>query len=358
MKTQIIEGLTQGAYESYLNKRQYEALYWPTFFPIKNVNTLDSKTLIGEEGSRVAAAIISYNAKTPEATRKTINTKHFDIPKIAFKRIKTENEILEHQVTKAIIGNDAVIEDYFNDAKFVVDACNARMEWVALTALSTTKLQLTNTNNPAGIVNETVIDFGIPTANKKGVATAWSTDNATTMTPIADFKNVVKAARAKGITFQYALMNPDAYDLVTGCTEFQTAAKSLLVGESQLLGLMSLEVSNKILKALRLPEIRLIETSIDIESKAGVRASANPWNASYVLFVPEVSMGRMHNAPIAEEIEKPLDVIQAKRGNVLVSVKKEFDPVSVVTKGECNAFPSWSNVDRCFSLYVDGTSWA
>lgn len=358
MKTPIIEGLTQGKLDSYLKERQYSALYWPTFFPLKNVNSLNGQTLIGEFGSRVAASIISYNAKSPLAGRKAIEKKYFDIPKISVSREKDEKMILEQAITRAMQGNDAVLNDYFEDMDFVFDGCNGKLEQIALTMLSKTKYQLSITNNPQGIVNETVLDSGMPAANKKAVSVAWSTANATTMKPITDFKAVVKAGRAKGHSFVKALMNPDAYDLITASTEFQAAAKSLLVGESQLLGLMSLDVANKILKSLRLPEIALVETSVGVEGKDGVVTESNPWNANYVLFVPEITMGSTLNGPIAEELEKPLDVIQSKKGNVLVSVKRDFNPSKVVTKGECNAFPSWVNVDRCYSLYVADTTWA
>ena len=357
MKTPIIEGLTQGKLDSYLKERQYSALYWPTLFPLKTVNSLDAKTLIGDVGSRIAAFVISYNAKAPEATRKSIETKHFDIPKVAVKRTKSEKEILDHAITRAIQGNDAVIEDYFNDASFVYDACNGRMEEMALSFLSKTTYQLTTTNNPQGIVNETVIDSGMPTANKKAVSVAWSVANAATMKPITDFKAVVKSARALGISFSKALMNPDTYDLITGSTEFQTAA-SKLIGEGQALGFMPYDMTNRVFTALNLPPIAVISTSVGIEAKDGTVTYSNPWDANYVLFIPDTNMGNMYNGPIAEELEKPLDVLQSKKGNILISVKKQNDPASVTTKGECNAFPSWVNVDRCFSLYIADTTWA
>lgn len=360
MKTPIIEGVSEPGLVSYLKSRQYDALYWPNFFPLQNVNTLDGKTLIGAVGSRVAAYIIAYDAKAPEVGRKGIQTTHFDIPKIAIARPKNEKQILEHAVTRAIRGMDAVIEDMYNDVDFVVDAVNAKMESIVLTVMSTTKYQLTTTNNPLGIVNETVIDFGMPAANKKVATTAiWSTANAATMTPIADFKALIKAARDLGIYFERMLMHPDMFDLITGCTEFQTACKSLLVGESQILGMMSLDVVNKVLNTLRLPPISLIETSIATENKAGVLTEANPWDKNHILFVPQMRLGDFYNGPIAEELERPPMIIQSKKGNVLVSVERKFNPVSILTKGEANCFPSWPTIDRCFSLYTQSTStWA
>jgi hypothetical protein len=359
MKTPIIEGFTQAGLESYLNSRQYQALYWPTLFPVKNVNSLDGKTMIGEAGSRVAAYVISFDSKAPEASRKSLRKLNFDIPKSAIARRKTEAEILEHQITKALRGNDAVLEDYFNDLDFVYDGVQARLEHLALQALSLTKVKLTTTNNPMGIVNEEYVDFGMPAANKKTVAVVWSTANLATMTPITDFKNVVKAARALGITFSKALVNPDAYDLITGSTEFLTAAKSLTKGEELIVGAVTTNMANAVFKSLRLPELVIIETSVGIENAAGVITYSNPWDANHVTFIPSTTVGSMFNGPIAEEIEKPQDVLQSKKDNVLLSVHKEFNPVNVVTKGEANAFPSWPSVVKCFSLYTNNTStWA
>lgn len=359
MKTPIIEGFTQAGLESYLNARQYAALYWPTIFPLKPVNRLDGTTIIGDSGNRVAAHVISFDASAPKATRKELVKRYFDIPKSAISRVKSEKEILEHTITRALRGNDAVLEDYFNDVDFVYDAVQARLEWFALQAISLTKIKLSTTNNPMGIVNEEYVDFGMPTANKKTVAVVWSTANAATMTPIVDFKNVVKAARTAGVKLAKVLVSPDAFDLITGSTEFQTAAKSLVAGESLVLGNLTLDIVNSVLKALRLPELVIVDTSVAIEDAAGNITNANPFDANHVTFIPQVNLGSMFNGPIAEEIEKPEEVIQSKRSNVLISVKKTFDPVNVITKGEANAFPSWPMVDKCYSLYTNNAStWA
>lgn len=359
MKTPIIEGFTQAGLESYLNARQYAALYWPTLFPLKPVNRLDGTTIIGDSGNRVAAHVISFDASAPKATRKELVKRYFDIPKSAISRVKSEKEILEHTITKALRGNDAVLEDYYNDVDFVYDAVQARLEWFALQAISLTKIKLSTTNNPMGIVNEEYVDFGMPTANKKTVAVVWSTANAATMTPIVDFKNVVKAARTAGVKLAKVLVSPDAFDLITGSTEFQTAAKSLVAGESLVLGNLTLDIVNSVLKALRLPELVIVDTSVAIEDAAGNITNANPFDANHVTFIPQVNLGSMFNGPIAEEIEKPEEVIQSKRSNVLISVKKTFDPVNVITKGEANAFPSWPMVDKCYSLYTNNAStWA
>lgn len=359
MKTPIIEGVTQAGLESYLAARQYDELYWPTLFPIKNVDLLDGKTLIGSVGSRVAAHVISYNSKAPEAGRKSLTTKYFDIPKIAQSRRKEEKEILEHKITRSIRGNDAVIEDYFNDIDFVYDSCMARLEWMALTALSTGYLQLSTTNNPQGIINETTIDFGLPTANKQVVSVVWNTTNAGngTMVPITDFLAVVKAARALGITFKRMLMTTDTFDLMCTATGFTKYFANTQL--SSVTTALTLENINNVLIAYRIPPITLIETSVNIEAKSGALTATNPWSTTHILFIPDIAVGNMYNGPIAEQVERPDGVLMSTRGNVSLSIRREYNPVSVLTKGECNAFPSWPSVDRCFSLYTASAStWA
>ena len=359
MKTPIIEGFSQAGLEFYLNTRQYSALYWPSLFPVKSVNSLDGKTIIGEQGSRVAAYVTSYDSKAPEVSRKTLSTQYFDIPKIAIARKKSEKEILEHYIAKSISGNNAVIADYFNDVDFVYDAVSARMEWIALQSLSLTKFTLSTTNNPLGIVNETAVDFGMPTANKKAASVVWSVGNKATMKPITDIKTVVNAGRDAGVKLNRILMTPAMFDVLTGSDDFQTLIKSMVAGQSLVTGLVGVETANSVLTSLGLPTIILVDTSVGVENAAGTIAYANPWDVNHILFVPDTNMGNMFAGPIAEELEKPEGVMLSKRGNILVSVQKEFNPSSILTKGESNSFPSWPKVDKCFNMYVaNASTWA
>jgi hypothetical protein len=39
-----------------------------------------------------------------------------------------------------------------------------------------------------------------------------------------------------------------------------------------------------------------------------------------------------------------------KQNNTLITIWNTVDPVSVLTKGELNAFPSWPTIDRALRL--------
>lgn len=254
-------------------------------------------------------------------------------------------------------GEDPVFKDYMNDVEFVFNGVWDRLEWMALQALSTTKLQLSVTNNPQGIVNETVLDFGMPADNKICVGSVWTEANIANVDPIKDFLKVTKAARKAGVVLQKLLMASDTFDFICTATKFtkyfaNTQLQSVTTA-------LTLENVNRVLVAYRIPPITLIDSFVGIENKAGIVNIVNPWDTNHVLFMPDAKVGNMYAGPIAEQIRKPDGVAISMRDNVSLSVRTESDPVSVLTKGEMNAFPSWPTVDRCFSLYTqDASTWA
>ena len=65
METTIIKQLSEKGMEAYFTARQFPAMYWATFFPLKNVNSLNITTLLAEQGGRIAADVIAYNASAP-----------------------------------------------------------------------------------------------------------------------------------------------------------------------------------------------------------------------------------------------------------------------------------------------------
>jgi hypothetical protein len=228
--------------------------------------------------------------------------------------------------------------------------------------MSMGSVTLSTTNNPLGIISETAIDFGLPTANKEVASVTWVTGGSTSK-PITDLKAVREAARVAGTKLRYALMNQATFDYLIVCDEYTNAAKPMMGLDitSGILPVQTLEVVNRVLTALGLPQVVIIDQYVSIENAAGTRTSTNCWTSNHVTFLPDFNLGNFLAGPIAEEIEKPVDVLQSKRGPVLLSVQKDFNPVSVLTKGEANVFPSWSNIDQCYildTIHTTAGTWA
>jgi len=355
--------------EVWINKRLYESQYWVNFFPMKNTPYLTFETLIGSEGNRVMADVVAYNSSAPLKTRKTISKLTGSIPSIRVKRQMTEQDINDYNAFKAMADPDKaeLLRIVFNDTNFCMDAILGRLEWFALQALSTGQIILSTTNNVGGIVTESVVDFKLLAANKKKMVSAdrcWIETKEATCKPITDIRAVVRAAKIAGANPQYILMNESKFSVMVTMEEVKNFVMPYTTwGATKIAMVPSQDVLNQALKAMSLPQIVIIDTIVDYEDEDHTIHSVDPWlNASledkHVVFVENLQCGNTLRGPIAEETNPPPQVIQAKKGGILISTWSNVDPVTQFTKGEINAFPSCPAIDHIYNLDTEATTWA
>ena len=360
--------------EVWLNKRIYEKQYWPNFFPMKTTPYLNFETLIGSEGNRVMADVVSFNSSAPLKTRKSISKLTGSIPSIRVKRQMTETDINDYNAFKAMANPEqgALLQLVFNDTNFCVDAVLGRLEWFALQALSTGQITLSTTNNVGGIVTEEVVDFQLPTANKKKMANntdrRWIAANTATCLPITDIRAVVRAAKSAGANPQYILMNDSKFSLMVTMDEVKNFVVPYTTwGATKITMVPSFEILNKTLKAFGLPQIIVIDTRVAYEDADHEIHNVDPWlnsNASaaisdrHVVFIDDLKCGNMLRGPVAEETNPPKQVVQAKKGGILISSWSSIDPVTQYTKGEINGFPSCPAIDHIYNLDTYCNVWA
>ena len=358
MEHSLLSEVNKKNLEAYLKKTQYGKFYWPTFFPIKGTPLLTYETLIGEEGARIAADVVAYDTEAPLKSRRIISKLTGAIPAIRVKRKMKETDLNTYNILKAQAkGSDqsSLLDLVFNDVDFVVNAVNARLEWLVLQAMSYGAVSLSAANNN-GMVTENAIDFQVPTANKDGVAVTWST--GATSTPLTDIRAVVDTADAAGTKLEYILMRRADFNKMKVSTELLSEVSFYLTARTSITKAPNLQVMNEFLSAEGLPKIILVEQSIGIENDDNAISYVNPWKAGYITYIPQSQLGRTLAGPIAEETNPPKQIIQAKKGSILVSKYSQVDPVAEMTKGELNAFPSWNTVDYCYLQNVEATSWS
>jgi len=359
MKHSLLGEINKKSIGTYLLNLKPQLFYYPDFFPAETVDELKYETLIGSEGKPVAADIVAYNSSAPIKRREVIDKLTGTIPAERVKRIMEETDLNTYNQLKRLANpnQDKLLKLVFDDVSFVHKSVRGRLEWLALQILSYPTLSLTKTTNN-GIITESAIDFQMPSANKKFVAVVWDAAAATT-TPITDFIGVKTAATALGITHKYALMNTTQFNQFAASTETKNYTYGHIYGGTQILLTPTLEQANSMLAARGLPTIIIIDQSITIETDSHVQTTANPWTTNYVTFIPDLNVGNILYAPIAEETNPPEQVVQSKVDGILISKYSDVDPIREFTKGETNAFPSWTRVDECFSLFVDSASaWA
>ena len=354
----------------WINKRLYKDQYWVNFFPMKTTPYLTFETLIGSEGNRVMADVVSYNSSAPLKTRKTISKLTGSIPSIRVKRQMTESDINDYNAFKAMANPEQkeLLQLVFNDTGFCMDAILGRLEWFALQALALGQISLSTTNNVGGIITEEIVNFQLPDDNKKKMVSAaryWSAGDSTLIKPITDIRTVVRAAKKAGANPQYILMNESKFSEMVTADEVKNFVMPYTTwGATKIQMVPSKSILNQALKAMGLPQIVIIDTIVDYEDVNHTIVSVDPWlNASgedkHVVFVDDLQCGSMLRGPIAEESNPPKQVVQAKKGGILISSWSNIDPVTQLTKGEINAFPSCPSIDHIYNLDTEAHSaWA
>jgi len=364
MEYSLLKGeLNKKNLQSYLNARVYDKLYWPSFFPLKSTPYLSFETLIGSKGNRVAADIVAYDVSAPLKTRKIVSKLSGEIPSIRMKKKMTESDLNTYNIMKAMAKPEqkALLDLIFGDVDACIEGPNARLEWMVFQALSKGLITLTKTTNAGGVITEEDIDFQLPTASKQVAKVVWHSVPASG-TPITDFVTVMTAAAALGIKPRYVLMNLTKWSDFRQSTEVQNfVVPFALWGGTKLKRAPNLKVANEALASEGLPQIIVIDTRIAYEGTDHSITNVDPWLDSagadrYVTFLEDLKCGDMLHGPIAEETNPPKQVLQAKKGPILISKWSDVDPVAEYTKGELNAFPSWPTIDRVMSLDTENAS--
>lgn len=357
MKKTLINGLNEKGLQAYLNRLDTTDFYYPTLFPNKFTPTLTWKALAGEQGIPVAADVIAFDSRAPRKTREIVEKLQGDIPKIAIARDKTESELNEYfalqQFAQTTEGANALLDWAFNDVDFCFRGVNARLEWIALQAISQGVVSLNKTNN-AGIVTETEVDFLIPAAQKSGVSVPWTT--TATAKPITNIKAIAKAAKAAGKPVKYIFMNQTTFDNFTATAEVIAFAATWLQKATSTSTAPLLDDVNAALDRAKLPQIRVIDTYVSIEINS-VRTNVNPFADNVAIFVPDAVVGNTFYAPLADDQVTESVAIKAKRGITLVKKFAIEEPLTECTVGMANAFPALGVAGRMWMVDTKNATW-
>ncbi len=328
-------------------QEKYRAIVWPNFFSWRNTTKITYETLIGSVGLGAAASVVSYNAAAPLRTRRHVKKLTGEIPSLREKFQMQESDLMEYIAMTSGANPDekAIIDLVFRDVKEAAEAPHKRLDYMVLEMLSTSLILLDTTTNPDGIITEAAIDFGMPAANKTGVAVIWSA--GATCTPIADIMKIVELAEAKGIKLEKIRMRRSVWNNMRKSTELACFITAWAIGKATPKVNLTLTLVNEFLLAEGLPIISLVDVSIGIE-KDGVVTAATPFSQYNIAYTPSDNLGDMLNAPIVEKIYPAKHVTYAEYNRCLIKKWGNTDPVSEFTGVELNAFPSWKTVDFCY----------
>lgn len=307
-----------------------------------------------------AASVIDFSGDKPIKRRPAVSELAGMIPTIGDKlqmdkeQVRQFFEFQDKVASGKIAGLDELqlLDFLWPDLKIAVTAPHQRLDYMMLETLSTGTTTMSKTNNPQGIT-WTALDWGV---DVKFVGTVWSN---TACTPITDINNVVKYWRALGVEMRYMLMNWTTFYNLVGSTQFTTkftttvqqAGKSVAEVGGSVLGLADV---NAIFIAKGLPEIKIINKPINIESTAGVYTSATAFADHRVTFVPDLNLGKIVHT--YANMQRLQDASRMYSVNNLTAIARWVDGDNEFTEYELNAIFVLNKAKQMSILKTDATS--
>jgi hypothetical protein len=365
MLKSLMIGINEKDMQAVISTYDLKPYYYPTLFPLKENYTLSWKALEAQIGLRIAGDIVARGATINKKTREAIARIQGDIPKIAIKRTKDENELNEYDIMVAMTSQNpdlrALVEAWAEDTKFCWDGVANRLEWIALQQISLGKVTLTNDNN-SSVVTEFDVDYQIDATQKLGYqadSASWTT--SASAKPISkDFKAVVKAAKAKGISLKFAFMNLDTFatfaetqEVIKLCASFANNA----LGLSQTPSLEQINTTLRGLAYLKGLQIALIDQDITLELPNGDRHTGNPFADNVVLFTETKVLGQTYWKKPADFNLQGTAAIKALNGHTCIKKYSNEEPIEEVTVGLANAFPAWLSSGRSYLMATNSGTW-
>jgi len=365
MRETLMVGLTERDMQAEVHTYDLKPYYYPTLFPIKERFTLDWKMLEAQSGLKIAADLVARGASIPKKTRDAIARIQGDIPKIAVKRTKDENDLNEYDIMRAMTSSNAdlraLVEFWAEDTKYCWDGVASRLEWIALQSISLGKVTLTNDNNNS-VVTEFDVNYQVDADRKVGFASgsaSWGTPASAK--PISkDFKAVVSLANGKGISPKFAFMNLNTFakfaeteEVIKICASFANNA----LGIAQTPSLQTVNTSLLGLAYLKGLQIVVIDQDITIEKTDGTRITGNPFADDVVTFTESKVLGNTFWKKPADLGLQGSKAIKALNGHTVIKKYAEEEPIEEVTIGLANAFPAWNGSTRAVLMDVANSTW-
>ncbi len=358
-------GLNEKDMEAVIRTYNLNDYYYPTLFPLKETNFLTWKMLEAQSGLKIAADLVSRGATIPRKTREAISRIQGDIPKITISREKNEDELTEYDIMVAMSSSNpdlqALVEFWAEDTKFCWQGVAARAEWIALKEISLGKVTFTNSNN-AAIVTEYDVDYQIPTAQKIGVTTSYS--SGTGAKPLSkDFVSAIKLGKKLyGTYYKFAFMNADTFEKFASQEEVWRKCSSYVqnvIGSEDAPDLSTVNAylakKKELFHGL---QIVVIDQEITLELADGSRTTENPFEDDVILFSESKVLGNTYwKKPIDAKSMSGSVAEKVMHGHTLVKKYSEESPVKEVTEGIANLFPAWNLGGRSVLMQTDSTEW-
>lgn len=344
---------------------------WATLFPLKYTAKFDLKGIEGKDGIPVSADKVAFNSKAPKKSRQKIGQWSGQLGKIAISRDKDEIEINEYRDAQIISQNNPsdkalaqeLVSIVYDDVKFCNDGIDAKVEIEAMRIACMGKQVYNQVIDGDNVTND-ILDFNVPADNYKGASTAWATyaGGVWTANPSADgLKDIAEAQRSiqkKGLNKpRFCYMEQMAFDWL--CE--QTATQKRILPAAYAAGTLTSDQINianvnAYMRGKGFPEIRIVDTYVQVEKKDGSFETIKPWQENLITLSVSEQLGYTYYKPVP--MVENTDALQVQGQYAKTTRYSDLNPMLEVTMAEAYVQPALINRSSLVFINTAKTSWS
>lgn len=328
-------------------------LYYRDFFPLEFNTGLDYTMLEKAAGAKVMADVVALGSRAIRKGRDFVEKSMGQITKKEIARDKDEYDmfkIRELRTAAMAFPNNSSIKNQminmiYDDAPFVIDGVNARLEFESKQLASTGKVTTSVANNEG--VKNISLDYGVTVQNAQK---DWFND--ATADPIGELQALQEEAKPKGYRYMSVTLETDTLNRVLKNINTKMFVLGVPVSESTILPAVTLAQLNAELAIKGLPILKVWDSVVQAENKAGVRTPTSGWTqgnitltVSPIIGVTKYTISEEFNIKTGIEISKII-----KDDFLLVKTWGTEDPQIMSTKGTAFAIPVFNDVKKSLIL--------
>lgn len=323
---------------------RYNVVTWKQFFKRGNMDISDNFTVLeSSKGLIPMASVIDANSPKPKRSVQGVNLWQGKIPMLGSAFDLTADDLRQYYILLKHGGefNDKQLLDiFYNNLNKLEFGVHARLNSMAMMAVSTAHIILDSTNNPdGGVIID--LDMKVPASNKKyagfgnGVSATWSDPTAT---PLTDLQDMLDYADDNNKPYDVFYMHKSLWRTFIRHPNVEKAVRGY-IGNTTLTGDVSIPQLKKYMSELGFPPIIILDEKTGLETN-GIVASYTSYDESNVVLARAGTLGEVKFAePITIKADPAARYATTEDGRI--TLLQTFDAKRKVQsfESECLGLP-------------------
>jgi hypothetical protein len=332
----ILELFNQKEVLNYQNNRQFPSLLGETLFPEVKRQSLEFDMIKGAGRIPVIASVHAFDTEAEIGSREA-SKMALELALIKRKLQLKEKDIIAIEKPRDAAERQYLMQNVFNDIDVLVQGVKARVEAMRMEVLANGTVTL----NGNGL--DTVVDYGVPAANKEALAgtSLWTDADSDPIADLERWADALNGGATRTLTSKKVLNALMRHPKVIGA----------IYGNGGTQRIPTRQDLNAFLQQHDLPVIGVYDQKYRKQAANGTYTQERYFPENKFVMFGDGALGESIYGPTAEEIRLTRDpsIDTSTIGNVLAMVYEEnLDPVSTWTKAVATALPSFPAADEVF----------